>query len=178
MSESSNIARPYAQAVFELARDSGRFDEWSDSLKSLCEIVEHPDIGAMINDPRITREQILDVMLEIGGDGFDEQTGNLVRILGHYRRLAAIPMIAKQYESLRAQEEGIIEAELETAFEIEDEQRSSLVAALQNRLGRKVRLTSNVNPDLLGGVVVRAGDWVIDGSVRARLEKLSSSLGV
>ena len=178
MSESSNIARPYAQAVFELARDSGRFDEWSDSLKSLCEIVEHPDIGAMINDPRITRDQILDVMLEIGGDGFDEQTGNLVRILGHYRRLAAIPMIAKQYESLRAQEEGIIEAELETAFEIEDEQRSSLVAALQNRLGRKVRLTSNVNPDLLGGVVVRAGDWVIDGSVRARLEKLSSSLGV
>lgn len=178
MSESSNIARPYAHAVFELARDSGRFDEWSDSLKSLCEIVEHPDIGAMINDPRITREQILDVMLEIGGDGFDEQTGNLVRILGHYRRLAAIPMIAKQYESLRAQEEGIIEAELETAFEIEDEQRSSLVAALQNRLGRKVRLTSNVNPDLLGGVVVRAGDWVIDGSVRARLEKLSSSLGV
>ena len=178
MSESSNIARPYAQAVFELARDSGRFDEWSDSLKSLCEIVEHPDIGAMINDPRITREQILDVMLEIGGDGFDEQTGNLIRILGHYRRLAAIPMIAKQYESLRAQEEGIIEAELETAFEIEDEQRSSLVAALQNRLGRKVRLTSNVNPDLLGGVVVRAGDWVIDGSVRARLEKLSSSLGV
>ena len=132
----------------------------------------------MINDPRITREQILDVMLEIGGDGFDEQTGNLVRILGHYRRLAAIPMIAKQYESLRAQEEGIIEAELETAFEIEDEQRSSLVAALQKRLGRKVRLTSNVNPDLLGGVVVRAGDWVIDGSVRARLEKLSSSLGV
>ena len=178
MSESSNIARPYAQAVFELARDSSRFDEWSDSLKSLCEIVEHPDIGAMINDPRITREQILDVMLEIGGDGFDEQTGNLIRILGHYRRLAAIPMIAKQYESLRAQEEGIIEAELETAFEIEDEQRSSLVAALQNRLGRKVRLTSNVNPDLLGGVVVRAGDWVIDGSVRARLEKLSSSLGV
>ena len=178
MSESSNIARPYAQAVFELARDSGRFDEWSDSLKSLCEIVEHPDIGAMINDPRITRDQILDVMLEIGGDGFDEQTGNLVRILGHYRRLAAIPMIARQYESLRAQEEGIIEAELETAFEIEDEQRSSLVAALQKRLGRKVRLTSNVNPDLLGGVVVRAGDWVIDGSVRARLEKLSSSLGV
>ena len=178
MSESSNIARPYAQAVFELARDSGRFDEWSDSLKSLCEIVEHPDIGAMINDPRITREQILDVMLEIGGDGFDEQTGNLVRILGHYRRLAAIPMIARQYESLRAQEEGIIEAELETAFEIEDEQRSSLVAALQKRLGRKVRLTSNVNPDLLGGVVVRAGDWVIDGSVRARLDKLSSSLGV
>lgn len=178
MSESSNIARPYAQAIFELARDSGRFDEWSDSLKSLCEIVEHPDIEAMINDPRITREQILDVMLEIGGDGFDEQTGNLVRILGHYRRLAAIPMIARQYESLRAQEEGIIEAELETAFEIEDEQRSSLIAALQKRLGRRVRLTSSVNPDLLGGVVVRAGDWVIDGSVRARLEKLSSSLGV
>ena len=178
MSESSNIARPYAQAIFELARDSQRFDEWSENLNGLCEIVEHPDIGVMINDPRITRGQVLEVMLEIGGDGFDEQTRNLVRILGHYRRLGSLPMIARQYESLRAAEEGIIEAELETAFDIDEEHKSTLITALQQRLGRKVRLTSSTNPDLLGGVVVRAGDWVIDGSVRARLEKLATSLGV
>ena len=178
MSESSNIARPYAQAIFELARDSDRFDQWSESLKFLCEIVEHPDIGILINDPRITRQQVLDIVLEIGADSFDEHTRNLVRILGHYRRLAAVPSITMQYESLRAIEEGIIEAELETAFEVDDEHQSSLISALQKRLGRKVRLTSNVNPDLLGGVVIRAGDWVIDGSVRARLDKLSSSLGV
>ena len=178
MSESSNIARPYAQAIFELARDSDRFDQWSESLKLLCEIVEHPDIGILINDPRITRQQVLDIVLEIGADSFDEHTRNLVRILAHYRRLAAVPSITRQYESLRAIEEGIIEAELETAFEVDDDHQSSLILALQKRLGRKVRLTSNVNPDLLGGVVVRAGDWVIDGSVRAKLEKLSSSLGV
>jgi len=178
VSESSNIARPYAQAIFELARDSDRFDQWSESLKLLCEIVEHPDIGILINDPRITRQQVLDIVLEIGADSFDEHTRNLVRILGHYRRLAAVPSITMQYESLRAIEEGIIEAELETAFEVDDEHQSSLISALQKRLGRKVRLTSNVNPDLLGGVVIRAGDWVIDGSVRARLDKLSSSLGV
>ena len=178
MSESSNIARPYAQAVFELARDSNRFDEWSDSLNTLCEIVSHPDVAALINDPRITREQVLGIMLDVGGDGLDEQTRNLIRILGHYRRLASIPSIARQFESLRAQEEGIIEAELETAFEIDEEHKSSLISALQDRLGQKVRLSSSTNPDLLGGVVIRAGDWVIDGSVRARLEKLSSSLGV
>ncbi|MDE0308444.1 MAG: F0F1 ATP synthase subunit delta [Acidiferrobacterales bacterium] len=178
MTESSNIARPYAQAIFELARDTDRLDEWSQSLQMLCEIVEHPDVGILINDPRVTRQQVLEVLMEIGRDGFDEQTRNLVRILGHYRRLAAVPSITAQYESLRAVEEGVIEAELETAFEIDDEHRAGLISALQNRLGSKVRLTSSVNPDLLGGVVVRAGDWVIDGSVRARLEKLSSSLGV
>ena len=178
MSEQSNIARPYAQAVFELARDDGRFDEWSESLQNLCEIVEHSDIKALISDPRIARQQVLDVLLEIGGERFDEQTQNLVRILGHYRRLSSLPAIARQYETLRAEAEGIIEAELETAFEIDDEHLSSLVGALESKLGRKVRLSSSTNPDLLGGVVIRAGDWVVDDSVRARLDKLSTSLGV
>lgn len=174
----SNIARPYAQAVFELAKECGRFDDWSRHLALLSEIAENPDFAPLISDPRINRDQILDVVLEIAGANLDDQAKNFIKILSHYRRLSALPLIASQYESLRAEDEGIIEAELEAAFELDEDQRVSLAEALQNRLGRKVRLSSRVNENLIGGAVVRAGDWVIDGSIRARLNKLSSSLGV
>ena len=178
MSELSIIARPYAQAVFEIARDSNRFDEWSESLRTLSEIVEHPELAALLKDPRVARDQVLGIVLEIGGEQFDDETRNLARILSHYRRMSSIPLIAQQYESLRAQAEGVIEAELETAWPIDDAQQDTLSEALQERLGRKVRLTSNVNKDLIGGAIIHAGDWVIDGSIRARLAKLASALGV
>ena len=178
MSDSSSIARPYAQAVFELAKETGRFEDWSNQLEMLSEIAEHPDFNALVSDPRITREQVLSVVLEITGEHLNAQAQNFVKILSHYRRLSALPLIAKQFESLRAEDEGVIEAELEAAYELDSEQQAQLIEALQQRMGRKVRLTSQINKDLIGGVVVRAGDWVIDGSIRARLDKLASSLGV
>ncbi len=178
MSDSSSIARPYAQAVFELAKETGRFEDWSNQLEMLSEIAEHPDFNALVSDPRITREQVLSVVLEITGEHLDEQAQNFVKILSHYRRLSALPLIARQFESLRAEDEGVIEAELEAAYELDSEQQAQLIEALQQRMGRKVRLTSQINKDLIGGVVVRTGDWVIDGSIRARLDKLASSLGV
>ena len=178
MSSSSGIARPYAQAAFEIARDSNRYDEWSSQLETLTHVVRNPDLDGLIQNPRITRDQIVDIILEIGGDAFDEQIRNLVRILGHYRRLQIVPSIAEQYESLRAEEEGVIEAELQTAYAMDQSQIEKLTESLQNRLGRKVRLKCRENQDLIGGAVIRAGDWVVDGSVRAKLAKLSSSLGI
>ena len=178
MSELSSIARPYAQAVFDLAKESGRFEAWSQHLALLSEIAEHPDFESLVGDPRITREQVLDIVLEITGDKLDTEARNFVKILSHYRRLAALPLIAGQYEVLRAEDEGIVEAQLEAAYELSDEQKTQLAAALQSRLGRKVRLTSQINKDLVGGAVIRAGDWVIDGSIRAQLNKLASTLGV
>ncbi len=178
MSDSSSIARPYAQAVFDLAKETGRFEEWSQHLALLTEVAEHPDFMALVGDPRIAREQVLDVVMEITGDQLDDQARNFVKILSHYRRLPALSQITRQYEQLRAEDEGIVEAELEAAYELNAEQQAQLTEALQSRLGRRVRLTSQVNEDLVGGAVVRAGDWVIDGSIRARLDKLASSLGV
>ncbi len=178
MSESSSIARPYAQAVFDLAKETGRFDDWSQHLALLTEVADHPDFASLVADPRITRDQVLSIVLEITGDKLDDQAQNFVKILSHYRRLSALPLITRQYESLRAEDEGIVEAELEAAYELDNEQKAQLIEALQTRLGRKVRLTSQVNEDLVGGAVVRAGDWVIDGSIRAQLDKLASSLGV
>ena len=178
MSNYSVIARPYAQAVFDLANDAGQLDEWSGSLNTLSDIVKHPDLMVLINDPRIGRDQICNLVLELGGESFNKSIKNLIRILSHYRRLPAVPTIARQYESLRAQEEGIVEAELETAYELDEQQKSNIIAALEQKLNRKVRLSTEVNESLIGGAVVRTGDWVIDGSIRGRLDQLSSSLGV
>ncbi len=178
MSESASIARPYAQAVFELARESDCFAAWSEQLQALCDILEMPDMQALIGDPRISKAQILEIVMAAGEPYFDPPTQNLVRILVHYRRLGSAAEVKRQFESLRAAQEGIIEAELETAYEVEDAQLNDLIESLQTRLGRKVRLTRKLNRDLIGGVVIRAGDWVIDDSIRSRLGKLSSSLGV
>lgn len=178
MSELSSIARPYAQAVFELARESDRFEHWSSNLSQLSELVEHPDLAIVIRDPRIARNMVLNLILEVASDNLDEQSKNLVRILIHYRRLPSLPLIAQQFESLRAEHEGIVEAQIEIAYELDQQQQDSLIDAMQRQLGRKVRLTSCVNTDLIGGAVIRAGDWVIDGSIKARLQKLASSLGV
>ena len=178
MSESSSIARPYAQAVFDLAKDSDSFALWSENLQKVNEIVSLPQLQALISDPRISKQQVLEIVLEIGESHFDEQTRNFVKILGHYRRLTSVPEITQQFETLRAAHEGVIDAELETAYEVEDAELSNLIESLQKRLGRKVRLTRKLNRNLIGGVVIRAGDWVLDDSIRARLDKLSSSLGV
>jgi len=178
MSDTASIARPYAQAVFELAKASGHFEQWSEQLALLSEVAEHADFKALIGDPRITRDQVETIIFQLTENALDEQARNFVKILSHYRRLSALPLITRQYESLRAEDEGIVEAELETAFELSSQQCNELTRALESHLGRKVRLSSEINSDLVGGAVVRAGDWVIDGSIRAQLNKLASSLGV
>ena len=178
MSEQSRIARPYAQAIFELAQEADALEQWSAALNDLSELVEHPDLNAVIKDPRITKRQLLSIVLQITGDDIDELTGNLIRLLVQNRRLAYLPFIARQYESLRAEAEGVIEAELETAFPIDEHYEQVVSDALENRFGQKIRLRCAVNDDLIGGAVIRAGDWVVDGSLRARLNKLATALGV
>ena len=178
MAEPSNIARPYAQAVFELAQESDSFDQWSNYLQLLSDIVGDENMQMLIANPGVTRNQLLDLILEIAGEQLDEHARNLVRVLNHYRRLNSAPLILKQYEALRAKAEGVIEADMETAFPISDEQSAMLADALQKTFGRKIRMKSTVNKELIGGVIIRAGDWVVDGSVRARLSKLARALDV
>ena len=178
MSEQSKIARPYAQAIFDLAQDASALEAWSVTLHELSELVERPDLNAVISDPRITKHQLLSLVLQITGDDVDVLTGNLIRLLVQNRRLAYLPLITRQYESLRAEAEGVIEAELETAFPIDAHYEQVVSDALENRFGQKIRLRCSVNDDLIGGAVIRAGDWVVDGSLRARLNKLATALGV
>ena len=176
MAELSNVARPYARAVFELAKAGADYSAWSEQLDMLAAVAADPNVGDLFNNPRISRRELALVFTDVCGDRLDENVKNLVRLLAQNRRLHALPAIAEQYEYLRAEAEQTVQAELESALPISDTQQQRIVEALSQRMGRRVELTVKTNEELLGGAVVRAGDLVIDGSIRARLEKLATAI--
>ncbi len=176
MAELSNIARPYARAVFELAKASADYSLWSEQLDMLAAVAADSNIGALFNNPRVSRHALAGVFTDICGDQLDGNARNLVRLLAQNRRLHALPVIAEQYEYLRAEAERTVQAELESALPVSDTQQQRIAEALSQRMGRRVELTVKTNEELLGGAVVRAGDLVIDGSIRARLEKLATAI--
>ena len=177
MTESSNIARPYAQAVFELADASGNLGHWSDSLRAMAMVAANRDMKALFINPRISRRELGNVLIDVCGEQVDSQGQNLIRLLAQNRRLLALPAIAEQYETLRAEAERSIRAEMESALPVSEEERHRISEALKKRLGRNVELVCKINERLVGGAVIRAGDLVIDGSVQARLEKLAATVG-
>jgi F-type H+-transporting ATPase subunit delta len=176
MAEATTIARPYAQAVFELARDDKRFTEWSGALSVLSAIAGSDDVKAMIGNPKVTNEQLVDLFVSVAGDKLDNQGKNLVKVLAENDRLIVLPEIAQGFESLRAEEEKTIKAELVSSQEVSDAQKNALSEALKKRLGRNIELTCRIDESLIGGAVIRAGDLVIDGSISGQLERLSSEL--
>ncbi len=176
MAELSTVARPYARALFERASETGRLAEWGEALRLVAAIVGDPAMRQVMEGARIDRRQIGEIVIDVAGDGFDEEMRNLVRLLAENRRLPALPEIAALYEHLRAEAEKQVEAEVESAMPLDAEQERNLAEVLSRRLGRQVRLKVEVKPELIGGAVIRAGDLVIDGSVRGRLEKLATTL--
>lgn len=176
MSDLSTVARPYAEAVFNLAQESDALSAWSDQLDLIAAVSSDPEMAAIVNDPRTHRDDVAKLVIEICGDHLTESGANLVRLLCRNRRLTFAPSIASQYEALRAQAESVVEAEIETAHDISAEQIQMITETLQAKLGRSVRLQTSTDPELIGGAVIRAGDWVVDGSVRAQLQKLESAL--
>ena len=176
MAETSSLARPYAQAVFELANESGDFDSWSDALAFMAALVRDESIEALISNPRVERDRLFKLFDDLCGDRVPEGGRNLLRLMSDNDRLAAMPDVAAQYEVMRAEAEGTIDAEVRSAKPISEEQQAQLSKALEKRLGRKVNLTVHEDDSLLGGAIIRAGDLVIDGSAKGRLEKLASTL--
>jgi F-type H+-transporting ATPase subunit delta len=176
MAERSTIARPYAQAIFLLAQKDGGFARWSDALELLATATQDPNLVPLLSSPRVGRQQLADLLIDVAGDRLDEAGRNLVRVLAEARRLALLPEIAGQYGQLRAVAEGTIDARLITAQPVDAAARERISAALSKRLNRKVTLTTETDPSLLGGAVVRAGDLVIDGSVRGRLARMAATL--
>ena len=176
MAELSSIARPYAQAVFELAKDSGHYGPWSEALEFLAKVAADKDMAALFSNPRVSRQQAADIVIELLGEAVGDEPKNLVRLLAQNRRLQALSAISEQYEILRAEAERTIRAELESALPISDEEQHRIAGALKTRLGREVELVVTTNRELVGGAVIRAGDLVIDGSIRARLERLAAAV--
>jgi F-type H+-transporting ATPase subunit delta len=176
MAEYSTIARPYAQGVFQLAKARNGFAKWSDMLEYATAVIRDPTMNALIGSPKMPRDRLAQLVIDICGDRFDEQGRNLVRLLAENRRLLVLPEIAAQYAALRAEAEATIHARLITAQPVAAEIQPRLEEALGKRLGRKVTLTTETDAHLLGGAIIRAGDLVIDGSVRGRLERLAATL--
>ncbi len=175
MAELSTLARPYAKAVFERAQAEGKLAEWSEALNALAEVTEVPEAAQLIGSPQVSEGQLADVIGAACG-GLDDAAKNLLQLLIENRRLSAARAIAEQYEALRAAAENRVDVDVVSATELSQAQQDKLAAALKQRLNSDVRLSCSVNPELMGGAVLKAGDLVIDGSLRADLQRLAHAV--
>jgi len=176
MSEAITIARPYAQAAFEEAQKLSDLKGWSEVLKSLAEAVANSEIRTAIRSPRVAKTKIADLLGDVLGGRLKPQQMNLVRMLAENQRLLVLPEIVAIFETLKAEAEKSVNVVVDSAFELSVAQQDKLVSSLKKRMGREVKLTYNINKELLGGVVIRAGDKVIDGSARTRLSEMANAL--
>ena len=176
MAEAITVARPYAQAAFMFADSHHTLKDWSEMLGLLAGIADDADMHELIESPHVTAAQRAELFIKVGGERLNEKCANFVRVLAANGRLSLLPEIASLFEIKRRDAEGMIQAEMTSAFAATEAQQASIVASLRKRLGREVVLSCSIEPDLIGGAVIRAGDLVIDGSVRGKLERLGSAL--
>lgn len=172
----SNIARPYARAAFAVANEAEDLEGWSERLALLAAVAADERVAGAIRAPRVSRADRAGVVIRICDDHLDDAARNLVRLLAHNGRLEALPELARQFEALRAEAEGRVEARVRSATKLTKKQQERIAAALEKRMARTITLQCEVDESLLGGAVIRAGDLVIDGSLRGRLERLASRL--
>lgn len=172
MADFTTAARPYAKAVFEMAQDASKFEDWSGRLEFWSTLVNNPDMAERLEAPGLTQQDRATMIETVVGDDMDDHSRNFVRLLSENNRLALLPDIHAIYEELRSEAEGEIEATVTSAFELTDAQSNNISAALSKRLDRKVRIVSEIDKDLIGGAVIRAGDLVIDGSLKGRVENM------
>ena len=176
MQENTTVARPYAQAVFETASEESKLTEWSEMLKLLAAVVADAQMKAVLEDPKMDAAALTDFVLGVCGKALSETGNNLVKVLAGAGRLTIVPEINKLYEQLRAEAEGLIEVSVTSAYELATEQQATISEVMAKRLGRKVEIAHEVDESLIGGVVIRAGDTVIDASVRGRLKALATQM--
>ncbi|MFK7890041.1 MAG: F0F1 ATP synthase subunit delta [Granulosicoccus sp.] len=176
MADYTTAARPYAKAVFELAQETGQFDIWSDRLAFWSTMVASPEMSQRLEAPGLTHQDRARMIETVAGEEMDDNSRNFIRLLSENNRIAMIPDMHGIYEQLRAEAEGEIEATVTTAFELTEDQSQRIIDALSKRLNRKVRIVTVVDSDLIGGAVLRAGDLVIDGSLKGRVENMERAV--
>ncbi len=176
MAENSTIARPYAQAAFDIAKDKSNLSSWSDMLEIAAMVASDSNMAKAIDSPHIKDEDVVSLFLDVCGDKLNTEGQNFIRVLAENKRLNILSDIAVAYEQFRADAEGTLDAEVISAFPLSDAQQQNIVAGLKKRLGRDISLTSRVDETLIGGAIIRAGDMVIDGSVTRHLDDLTHAL--
>lgn len=183
MADNNTIARPYAQAAFELANESGELATWSEGLGIGGKLLADGQIATFLSNPTLDDDKRLEFLTGLfsaaGASvlaGGDKKGRNFLRLLLEYGRVVALPEIAEHFEALKANVENTVDVTVTSAAPLSDAQQQTISSALKERLGRSIKLETEIDEKLIGGAVIKAGDVVIDGSLRARLDSLTNAL--
>jgi len=176
VSELTTAARPYARAAYAYSSENNDIQQWADMLSFSAAVAEDEMMKTALDQPTLNRMQKADLFNEVCEGKLDDAGKNFIKMLAENDRIALLPDIAVLFHHYKTEAEGAIDAQLISAMDVSDEQVQAIAASLTKRLGKKVSLSTQIDKSLLGGAIIRAGDMVIDGSVRGRLEKLSTNL--
>ena len=179
MADFETAARPYARAIFELAQDESKLQQWQDGLQLAASIAADDDVQLLLHRPAMLASDLAELFLSViaaAGVEVDADFGNLVKLLAENGRLRALPAIATVFETLKQEAEGKIEVRVRSAQELSAEQQEKIASSMAKRLGKEVSLTTEIDENLIAGAIVTAGDLVIDGSASGRMDKLTLAL--
>jgi len=176
MAELTTIARPYAEAAFQIASDANALPVWSQMLRLVSGIVADPRVTSALDNPQLDVGDKEALLLSIVGDQLNPLGRNFVRVLIEANRLAVLPEIAMLFEGLKDAAEGMAKARIDSAFPLSDAQLAEITAALEKHFGKKIEASVNIEPSLIGGARITVGDTVIDGSVQSKLQAMAIQL--
>jgi len=176
MAELATMARPYANAAFDVAKKASDLTGWSKALQFLASASADETVSRLLQSPDLDGPVKAQKLIDICGDELDDRSKRFVQVLANNKRLPLIGVIAEQFEALRAAEEQQVDVEVTSAKPLTDEQVEMLAASLRKKFDRSINMTHSVDESLIGGAVIRAGDTVIDGSVSGKLKKLSEAV--
>jgi F-type H+-transporting ATPase subunit delta len=183
MADNNTIARPYAQAIFELAHEAGELNAWSETLETAGRFLADGQVAAYLSDPAFNAKQRVEFLTGLFAKsgakllaGKDKKGNNFLKLLLEYGRIAVLPEISEHFERLKADAENTVDVTVSSASALSKKQIDTITKSLRERLGRDVNIEMEIDENLIGGAVIKAGDVVIDGSLRARLEGLTNAL--
>jgi F-type H+-transporting ATPase subunit delta len=176
MSELSTLARPYAVAAYWRAKETGTTDKWASELSFLSAIMADERLQQAVANPKVRREALVQSFLDLCEGHLDGEGQNFARLLIQNHRLALIGDIAQMFGQYRADDEGYIDVDVASAYELSAEEQQKLAGTLDGALGKRAKLKVSIDRSLIGGVYIRAGDRVIDASIRGQIERLTKSL--
>ena len=176
MSELATLARPYAVAVFKRAKETDSTKKWSENLAFISAVLSNTDISVVIDNPKIDKQALSALVLDICQGQVDGEAENLLQLLVHNNRLTLTPVIATLFEAYKTEDAGYVDVEAFVAYAFSKEEKAKFASTLEKTLGKKVNMNVTIDKSLIGGFLVRAGDRVIDGSIRGQLQHMQKTL--